>query len=384
MRKIITGYRARLLRARMHFIIVRIALSHFNNPVKALRILANVRAKRKNIQGLQPISRFIRSGSRYFFSDNIPGWPSSAFRGYFQSEVIRTTGHNGIKVPFSTVFISVSSRCPFRCPHCYEWENLSDSETLSLENLKDIIRKIKDYGAFHIQLSGGEPLQRMNDLILLIRYAGDNADVWINTSGFGLTKEKAIMLKKAGLTGAEVSLDHWDEAEHNRFRGNKRSFHWAAEAVKNCNEVGIITCLSLCAIKSFVTIDNLDKYAAQAMTWGVSFIRLLEPRKTGQFNGKETLLSTEQIEMLEEFFVNAPSAAMPPEYPIVSYPGYHQRRIGCLGAGNRYIYIDPKGDIHACPFCRGAAGNAVTGNIEDAVAVLKTIGCHAYKTNRTE
>jgi len=384
MRRVISGYNAKILRSWMHFIIALIIFQRYKNPFKVFRILSAIKAKRKKLLGLKPISRFIRSGRRYFFSDNIPGWPSRAFKGYFQSEVIRTTGHNGIIVPFSTVFISVTSRCPLRCLHCYEWENLSDRETLSLENLKDIIRKVKEYGAFHIQFSGGEPLMRMNDLEILIRYACDGADVWIDTSGFGLTGENALLLKKAGLTGAEVSLDHWDEFEHNRFRGNTKAFRWAREAVKNCNEAGIVTCLSLCATKSFVTSDNLDKYADLAMSWGVSFIRLLEPRKTDKFNGKGIHLSHEQIKMLDDFFVNASSTELPPGYPIVSYPGYHQRRTGCMGAGNRYIYIDPKGDIHACPFCRGEAGNAVTGNIEDAVSTLKKIGCHQYSTFRTE
>ncbi len=382
MRRIVSGFRARILRSRMRFIILLIVFLRFKNPFAAARILSAIKAKRKNLLGLQPISRFIISGRRYFFSDNIPGWPSRAFTGYFQSEVIRTTGHNGIAVPFSTVFISVTSRCPLRCPHCYEWEILSDREILSLENLQDIIRKVKEYGVFHIQFCGGEPLMRINDLEKLIRFAGEGADVWINTSGYGLTSEKALMLKIAGLTGAEVSLDHWNEFEHNRFRGNAKAFLWAKEAVKNSNEAGILTCLSLCATKSFITSDNLKKYADIAMSWGVSFIRLLEPRKTGLYKSEEIQLSDEQVKLLENFFIDASSKQLPPGYPIVSYPGYHQRRTGCMGAGNRYIYIDPKGDIHACPFCRGSAGNAVKGTIGDAVAELRKKGCHEYSTFR--
>ncbi|MDT8400770.1 MAG: radical SAM protein [Bacteroidales bacterium] len=380
----ISGYKAIVIRFWLHFNIALIVFSSYKNPFKVLRILSAIKAKRKNLLGLQPISRFIKSGRRYFFSDNIPGWPSRAFRGYFRAELIRTSGTNGISVPFSTVFISVSSRCPLRCLHCYEWENLSDRETLSLEQLKDIINKVKEYGAFHIQFSGGEPLMRMDDLQILIRYAGDGADVWINTSGFGLTREKALLLKKAGLTGAEISLDHWDEGEHNRFRANAQAFRWAGEAVKNCNEAGLVTCLSLCTTSSFVTRENLDKYADLAMRWGVSFIRVLDPRKTARFNGQETELSGAQIQMLEDFFLNASSPGSAPNYPIVSYPGYHQRRIGCMGAGNRYIYIDPRGEIHACPFCRGSAGNALTVSIEDTVATLKARGCHQYSTFKAE
>ena len=83
----------------------------------------------------------------------------------------------------------------------------------------------------------------------------------------------------------------------------------------------------------------------------------------------------------KSFTLNAASPDNLPEYPIISYPGYHQRRIGCLGAGNRYLYIDPKGDIHACPFCRHAAGDAFSASMEDVIKVLRNRGCQIYKTN---
>ena len=381
MSEIITGLQANVVRTRILLDIVILAMSRLKNPVRSLKVLAIVSSKRKTIHGHQRVRKYIKSGNRYFFSDDIPGWPSAAFKGYFMTEIIRASGLNGSRVPLSTVLFAITSKCRLRCRHCYEWNNISKDENLSLENLKLIINKIKDFGAFHIQLSGGEPLERMDDLIVLTDYSQENADIWLNTSGYEMTPEKALALKKAGLTGVEISLDHWDEDEHNSFRGNDKSFFWVREAVKNCREAGILTSLSLCAANSFVSENNLKKYAELAMKWGVSFIRILEPKKAGRYKGKEIKLSLEKITILEEFFRNSDSEKMMPEYPLISYPGYYQRRIGCLGAGNRYLYIDSKGDIHTCPFCQKSAGNAVNDTIGDAVSVLKTIGCHEYKTN---
>lgn len=377
----ITGFRAYLVRMRIISDIIILGTSYLGNPLNSLKVLVRINAKRETIHGRRTVRKYIKSGNRYFFSDDIPGWPSAAFNGYFRSEIIRASGLNGVKVPLSTVFVAITAKCPMRCKHCYEWNNISRDEYLTLENLKEIIRKIKDYGAYHIQLSGGEPLERMDDLTFLTGYFHEDTDLWLNTSGFGLTYERACSLKKAGLTGAEISLDHWDENEHNRFRGNEKSFFWVKESVKNCRQAGILTSLSLCATNEFISYDNLTKYSDLAMKWGVSFIRILEPKETGRYVGKEISLSREQILILEEFFQKSDSPNQLPEYPIISYPGYSQRRIGCLGAGNRYLYIDSKGDIHACPFCQKSAGNAITDRIEDAVLVLKTFGCHEYKTN---
>lgn len=384
MSKIITGIAAKLVRIRMLAHIIFLATGFLKNPVTGLKLVKKIAAKRKTLQGHRRVRKYIKSGGRYFFSDTIPGWPSDAFNSFFLTEIKRESPLERVRVPLSTVFIAVSSKCPLRCEHCYEWNNISRNENLSLENLKEIIRKVKEFGVHHIQLSGGEPLERMADLPFLVRYSGENADVWLNTSGFGLSYERAVELRKAGLTGAEISLDHWKESEHNRFRGNDKSFFWVSQAIVNCRRAGILTSLSLCATSDFVTSENLGKYAELAMKWEVMFIRILEPKEAGRYKGRNVKLSPDKISILEEFFLNSDLPETLPEYPAISYPGYHQRRIGCLGAGNRYLYIDSKGDMHSCPFCQHSAGNAVTDPLEEVVLRMKSTGCMEYETNISE
>ena len=302
----------------------------------------------------------------------------SEFVTGIRAELMRVSVSNGARIPFSTAFFSITAKCPLRCPHCYEWENLSSDEKLTYEDLLVILRKLQDYGTFHFQLSGGEPLERLEALLPLVSLARREADVWINTSGFGLTREVAHSLKEAGLTGAEISLDHWEEKEHNHFRKNPESFGWVLKAVENCNAEGILTSLSLCATSSFVTRENLDRYIALAMSLGISIIRILDARVTAWFKGDETILTPGQTALLEEYYRGASSPDRPPAYPLITYPGYHARMTGCTGGGNRYIYIDPKGDIHPCPFCRRPSGNAVTDSLDRVVEVLKSQGCKKY------
>jgi MoaA/NifB/PqqE/SkfB family radical SAM enzyme len=378
MSEFITGYRAKIVRFRLLTQIALTAVSFYGNPVKGLKALAGVRAKRQSFQGLPKIRKYIKSGKRYFFSDNIPGFPSPAFNDFARAEVIRASGRNDIRIPFSTVFFSITAKCPLRCPHCYEWENLSPDEYLSYDDLLVILNKLKEYGTCHFSLSGGEPLERLDDLLSLIALACKEADVWINTSGYGLTQEVAYSLRKAGLTGAEISLDHWNEEEHNNFRRHPESFNWVKEAVKNCNQAGILTTLSLCATGRFVSRYNLDRYMELVKSWGIAVVRILEPRETARYRGEDLILLPEQTALLEQYYLAAASPGKTRDYPVITYPAYHSRRTGCAGGGHRYIYIDPRGNIHACPFCRRPAGNAVTDRIEDAVTVLKTRGCQKY------
>jgi len=277
--------------------------------------------------------------------------------------------------------MAITSKCTLACGHCYEWNNISASEALAVGDIMRIVDKVKGSGVRHIQLSGGEPLERFEDLLKIIKYASRGADVWILTSGYGLTREKAALMRKAGLTGADISLDHWDAREHNRSRNNPRAFAWVREAVRNCNETGLVTALSLCAFKEFVSADNLARYIDCARRWNSGFIRLLEPRRAGKFLDRNVELEEDQFKLLEAFFQETNISPEYSGFPIITFPSWTQRRTGCLGAGNRYLYIDSKGEFHACPFCQRSAGNAVSSGMDEAISLLRKYGCQKYVLN---
>lgn len=377
---IVSGFNASVVRLLIKSNVLLIAVKKSGNPAGAFKILRDIRESRRNIQGSREARKYFRTGGRYFFSENIPGWPSAAFNGFIKNEIDRVSAFNA-KHPMATVIFAITSKCRFGCIHCYEWDNLSGHEGLTYDDLSLIMRKLRDSGIRHIQLSGGEPLERFDDLVSLISAFRRGIDLWLLTSGFGLTSEKAIKLKEAGLTGADISLDHWDENEHNNSRNDPGAFFWAKEAVKNCLSAGLAVSLSLCAFRSFVTKSNLERFSCLAKNWGVGFIRILEPMETGRFSGKDISLRPEQIEVIKSFFLEMNTSNEFMSYPLITFPGYHQRIAGCQGAGNRYFYIDPKGNIHACPFCRKSAGNAVEDELEDVVRVLKITGCQRFTCN---
>jgi MoaA/NifB/PqqE/SkfB family radical SAM enzyme len=204
-------------------------------------------------------------------------------------------------------------------------------------------------------------------------------DCWLLTSGFGFTREKAASLHQAGLMGAQISLDHWEEDKHNAFRNNGKSFALLKEAVKNCLENEIMVSLSLCATRDFVTEENLMKYAITAKNMGAHFIRILEPRAIGKFSQHDVRLDQKQVELLSEFSIMMNNNPRFRDFPVIAFFGYHQRKLGCFGAGNRYLYVDPNGDVHACPFCRGKMGNLLEEPFGKIIEKVRLTGCHEFK-----
>jgi MoaA/NifB/PqqE/SkfB family radical SAM enzyme len=331
------------------------------------------------VNGTPVISKIIQKEKLHYWTPEYPGFPSGKFNTLISGEFDITRKVLKSKIPprplLKTVVWAITNRCPLSCSHCYEWENIDTYDFLNLEELKTILSVFKDNHIQHIQFSGGEPLVRFDDLVELIRDASCSMDCWLLTSGFGLTPEKAAMLKETGLTGVHISLDHWDEEQNNLFRNHPSAFEKALEAVRNSLHTGLLVSLSLCATRSFATEENLMKYAGLARNLGVHFIRILEPRASGKLAGQNVHLDLPQVKMISEFTIKLNSHPCFKDFPIIEFLGYHQLKMPCFGAGNRFLYVDPNGDAHACPFCRGKTGNLLKEPFEEIMNRTQTKGC---------
>jgi MoaA/NifB/PqqE/SkfB family radical SAM enzyme len=273
------------------------------------------------------------------------------------------------------VLFGITTKCPLKCEHCYEWDNLNVKERLSFSDLQLIIEKLVNYGVGQIHFGGGEPMMRFEDVLKLVELYRDRVGFWLITSGFQLTEVRARQLKEAGLTGVCISIDHHVEELHNEFRKYPQSFQIAQEAVHASNKAGLVTSLSLCTTKEFTHKKNLETYVSMGRNLGVSFIQFLEPRAVGHYNGKDVKLSSEQKSVLEEVFLKVNTEVVHRQDPMIIYHEYYLPTMGCRGAGNGTIYIDPLGQVHACPFCRKSVGNIVTDSVENCVDRLREKGC---------
>ena len=380
---LITGKKAWLVSIKLLIFYFLHLNKTIKNPIRTFRELNIIRKRRNSIHGKSDILKYVKSGNLYYWAAEFPGLPSNNLKYMIDVEFQRNyrNNSNALLIPQQSVVWGITNRCPLRCEHCYEWDNIDTKDHLNLDQLKQILKKIEQQGIKHIQLSGGEPLVRFNDLVAILNEASQRIDFWLLTSGFGLTEEKAVALKKAGLIGVNISLDHWNETAHNNFRNNNKSFKWVIKAIENCRNAGILVSLAVCSTKDFTTELNLRSYLNLAKKAGAHFVRIMEPRQAGRFAKLDVRLNKEQIEMISEFTIRMNTDPEFKDYPIVVFFGYHQRKLGCFGAGNRFLYIDSNGEFHACPFCRGSVGNALSVSFNDAIIRLRENKCHAFKMN---
>jgi len=150
--------------------------------------------------------------------------------------------------------------------------------------------------------------------------------------------------------------------------------------VYNAITAELAVCLSLCVTREFASSKNLEKYWTLAENLGVACVQLLEVSSVGHYADTDVDLDEKHIQLLEQFYIKSMTSKINQNKPIIYYPGYHQRRIGCFGAGFRYLYIDAHGDMHACPFCQKKRGNMLKDNFELTINGLKINGCKKYGT----
>lgn len=354
-------------------------IREYPNPILLLKILDKVRKMKNEFTNNLPTNKLVEVDGRAYISFTYQGFPSPQFYRNILLEARKLTKNDLSSAEnIRMVFIAITKKCPLKCEHCYEWDALNKRETLSLNDLKAIVQKFQDLGVPEIQLGGGEPLVRIDDLVELIKTARKTADFWISTSGFNLTLANALKLKSAGLTGVSISLDHHNPEAHNAFRGFADSFEWVLKAVENAHKAKLVVTLSVCTVRSFCTEENLMKYAQLAKKLGAAFIQLIEPRAVGHYAGKDVMLYPEHEKILEDFYMKMNNDPQFIEMPLIDYVGYKQRRNGCAGSGFRYLFVDTDGFMNSCPFCRSSTTHVLDGPIEESINRMKNIGCAKF------
>lgn len=361
--------------SRIRWHLFRLILGKVRHPLKALRAMRQLITIRRSYLGDSPFIKVARVDGRYYYEYNTPGWPSQAFDDYHLAELNRVFPFQNKPFYFKNVIIAITKKCAFRCEHCFEWDALNGKEKLTVPNLQAMVRQFQEQGVGQLQFSGGEPLLRLPAIFSILQTAQPGTDFWVITSGHLLTLENAIALKKAGLTGVTISLDHVNPHLHNQFRGFAGSYDWVEKAAANASIAGLVIGFSLCATKAFVTEDNLMQYAQLASHLGAAFIQLLEPKAVGHYAGQAVGLPLSQQKILEGFYLKLNYNPAYQHLPMVVYYDYQRRRASCAAAADRHVYVDTDGQLHACPFCQKSAGSALDSNLESILTNLRQKGC---------
>jgi MoaA/NifB/PqqE/SkfB family radical SAM enzyme len=341
--------------------------------------------KTLELRSLLSVKKAVRFNNSYFLSLNMPHFPSKPFDN--------TAANGGLNVamPGSAanthcdyVVLALTRKCNLRCKHCYERFNLYQKDTVPIERWKQVIKSIQQRGVSNIVLSGGEPMLRY-DMVLELLESSDKSlsDFHIHTSGDHVTWEKALALKKAGLTAAAVALDDVDPEGHDNFRGRRGTFDQAVKALKYFNRAGLFTYVNTVVSKDLLQSGGLWKLYDLVKELNAGIFQIIEPRAAGAYLSKniDTLFSHDDRQALVDFYIKGNTDKKYRDYPLIYYPSYLERskHVGCRMGDLSHFTIDSSGNVNPCVFLPISFGNIMEEDVQDICRRMRRATPHTLQ-----
>ncbi|MBO5937626.1 MAG: GTP 3',8-cyclase MoaA [Clostridia bacterium] len=134
--------------------------------------------------------------------------------------------------------VSVTKRCNLNCSYCGAC-NEKDNTELSAEQIEKIVRAFAKCGITKVRLTGGEPLVRKDicDIAERISKIDGIKKLALTTNGINL-KDCAKLLKDAGVTAVNISLDTTDSEQYKSLTGYD-GLTKVFDGIAECERVGL-------------------------------------------------------------------------------------------------------------------------------------------------
>ena len=291
----------------------------------------------------------------------------------------------GMRIPRPYALLAeITYRCPLHCPYCSNPTHycsatasvagpeasgrsarptaalstthaMADNGELSTEEWKRVIREAAALGVLQIGFSGGEPLAR-RDLEDLVRVARQ-ANLYTNliTSGIGLDGNRVRGLRSAGLDSIQLSFQSDESSLADEIAGATAQQH-KLDAAAKIRDAGIP--LSLNFVIHRRNIDRLPRMIELAESLGAQRVELANVQFYGwAFLNRAALLPTrEQVIRAREIAAAAKARLTGTIDIFYVLPDYYETRPKpCLnGWGQRYLTVNPVGDVLPCPTASSA------------------------------
>jgi PqqA peptide cyclase len=255
--------------------------------------------------------------------------------------------------------LELTYRCPLKCSWCsnpLDFEDYTQRE-LSTDDWRRVMREARALGALQVGFTGGEPLQR-RDLEELVAYA-EQIGLYSNliTSGVGLSEERLLALKQAGLKQIQLSMQSTDAALTDELVGAK-AHQVKLDAARRIKALGVPMVLNMPVGRQ--NIGHVGAMIAYAANLGAEYLELanLQYYNWALINRDELMPSLAALRAAEQVVQEWRARLgkqMAIYYVIPDY--YEGRPKACMnGWGAIHLTIAPDGVAMPCQESRSVPG----------------------------
>lgn len=295
----------------------------------------------------------VKFGDQYVFDGTFPPYPSPAFDKRVSNYV---NNLDITETPSSIVSISTTNCCPYNCSFCSTDSRRNPENDLPEELLKRTIAAVESLDTPTIILHGGEPFYRYDRFLRLVKHVSPDTCLWMFTTGYDVTDDKAAELKENGLFGVWVSLDHHKPEIHNRLRGHRNAFDNACKAIESFQRAGVYTCLSLVPPPDLCEREGFVRYYDFAKELGAAEIRVLETKPSGRERVRGVTPHSPVLAKLQKDLFRDPAFQDHPPLSGLSTWLEKDEAFGCQ-CRFEYLFITGQGDVQPCEVSEISFGN---------------------------
>lgn len=313
-------------------------------------------------------NKFVNIGGKTRLGLYIPGFPSPAF-----NTACRKFSQFEERMPCTTVLLSITSACPYRCQHCYQ--KLDKGKDVDIDTLLGIVRRLQNMGIAFFNIEGGEPFIAYERLKKICSAIDSRSEIWINSTGAGMTKNKLAELRMLGVTAVMFSLHSPDAGAFNKFLGKESAWETMVKGVELCHAEGVAVAFNTCLMRDDFYNGTFEQIMAAAKDFKACLIQIIKPKPAGGWLEKADLeFSAKDIDYIKAKVNQYNLQKEYAKYPAISAQIIEEDKtvFGCTAGGTDRFYINAKGDLQPCEFLNISFGNITVDRFEDIYQKMRS------------
>lgn len=296
-------------------------------------------------------NKYIKFGKGIRVDLYVPSYPGKAF--FVAADKFKV--FDGTKFPCASVLVSITKACSFKCEHCYQrFDNGADTP---LPLLVATIKKLQNMGIAFFNIEGGDPFLMYDRLKAVCDAIDDRSEIWVNSTGMGMTVERLIELK---IDAVMFSLHSPVPEKLNRFMGRDDAWKCMEDGIKTCHEAGVPVTFNACLLKDAFYDGTFEQIMKTVKNFDASLIQIIKPKSAGAwlensvgfFSKKDMQAAIEKVNLYNFDRKHK-------DYPAISAQILEEdpNVFGCTAGGTDRFYLNAKGDIQPCEFLNISFGN---------------------------
>ena len=343
------------------------------NAPKLLSVVDLLDADRTVKSQLEAVRKVLgdRQGNWYrllmsMWDDIDPGVRKALFRNFVVNATVlggqrqeKLSAEHGCNIPWA-ILMDPTSACNLNCVGCWSAE-YGNRMNMSLDTMDRVVQQGKELGVHFYVLSGGEPLVRKKDVIVLCERHPD-CFFTAFTNGTLIDEDFADEMLRVKNFAPAISIEGFEAATDSR-RGDG-TYQAVLRAMEILKRKKLLFGASSCYTSRNTEAIGSEAFFDDMIERGAKFIWLFTYMPVGANAATELMVSPEQRE-----FMYRQVRAFRETKPIFTMDFWNDGEYtkGCIAGGRRYLHINAGGDIEPCAFIHYADASVYTHTLLEAL-----------------